>query len=77
MPKFRTKSALFGYFWAKILKYYCHIRNQRLQISLIAKFCEETKMLKFGTKTAGFGYFTTRILTKIMVIFEISTLEFV
>ena len=75
MPKFGTKSALSGYFWAKILKYYCHIR--RLRISLIAKFCEETKMLKFGTKTAGFGYFTTRILTKIMVIFEISTLEFV
>ena len=50
MPKFGTKSALFGYFWAKILKYYCHIRNQRLRISLIAKFCEEKKCLNLGPK---------------------------
>ena len=26
MPKFGTKNAVFGYFWARILKiYYCHI----------------------------------------------------
>ena len=25
MPKFGTKNALFGYFWAKTLKRYCHI----------------------------------------------------
>ena len=25
MPKIGTKSALFGYFWATILKQYCHI----------------------------------------------------
>ena len=33
MPKFGTKKALFGYFWARILKNYYHIRNQRPQIS--------------------------------------------
>ena len=25
MPKFGAKIALFGYFWARILKRYCHI----------------------------------------------------
>ena len=25
LPKFGTKNALFGYFWARILKSYCHI----------------------------------------------------
>ena len=28
MPKFGTKNALFAYFWARILKTYCHIWNQ-------------------------------------------------
>ena len=32
MPKIATKNALFGYFWARILKYYCHIWNQHPQI---------------------------------------------
>ena len=50
MPKFGTKVALFGYFLARILKNYCPIWNQHLQISVIGKFCEETKMPKFGTK---------------------------
>ena len=57
MPKFGTKSALFLYFWARILPNYCHIRNQHLRISVTAKFCEETKMPKFGIKIALFGYF--------------------
>ena len=30
IPKIGTKSTLFGYFWARILKNYCHIRNQDL-----------------------------------------------
>ena len=81
MPKFGTKSALFGYFWARILKNYCHIWDQHpqicqkwvfnsyskfqcLRISVIAKFCEETKMPKFGTKNALFGYFWARTLKK-------------
>ena len=25
LPKFETKNVLFGYFWARILKNYCHI----------------------------------------------------
>ena len=32
MSKYGTKNALFGYFWARILKYYCHIWNQHPQI---------------------------------------------
>ena len=50
--KSETKSALFGYFWARILKNYCHIGNQHPQISLIANFREKTKMPKFGNKNA-------------------------
>ena len=61
MSKFGTKSASFGYFWARILKNYCHIWNQHLRISVIAKFCEEMKMPKFGTKYAFFWYFWPRM----------------
>ena len=60
MPKFGTKYAWFGYFWASIWKQFCHILNQHLQISVVAKFCEETKMSKFGTKNAWFVYFGAR-----------------
>ena len=49
---FLIQNALFGYFWAGILKNYCHILNQQSRICLIAKFCEETKMTKFRTKNA-------------------------
>ena len=66
MPKFGTKSALFGYFPARILKNYCHICNQHLGISVIASFCEETKIPRFGTKSALFGYFPARILKKLL-----------
>ena len=59
--KFATKSALFGYFWARILKKYRHVWNQHLPISVIAKFCEETKMPISGTKNALFGYFWQRM----------------
>ena len=57
-----TKIALFGYFWGRILKNYCHIWNQHTQICLIIKFREKTRMLKFGTKNTLFGYFLVRIL---------------
>ena len=57
MPKFGTKSVLFGYFSTRILKNYCHVWNQHFRNSVIAKFCEETKMPKFGTEITIFGYF--------------------
>ena len=43
MPKFCTKSTLFGYFWTRILKKYCHIWNQHPQICLFAKLREKNK----------------------------------
>ena len=52
MGKFWTKNALFRYLWARILKNYCHIRNQHPQLCLFAKFHEKTKMPIFGTKNA-------------------------
>ena len=55
MPKFGIKSALFGYFWARILKNHIHIRDQHRQICLFAIFREKIKMPKFGTKSALFG----------------------
>ena len=81
MPKSGTKSVL----WARIFKNYCHIWNQQLRISPIAKFCKETKMPKFGTKNALFGCFWPKMsdlgifgleFENNTVIFEISTLEF-
>ena len=86
MSKFGTKNVLFGYFWATILNNYCHIWNQHLRISVIAKFCEETKLPKYGIKNALFGYFWQKcliwvflgkIFRKAIVIFKISTLKFV
>ena len=42
----------------------------------MTKFCEKTKMPKFGTKIALFEYFWAGICENILI-FEISTLEFV
>ena len=62
MPKFGTKNALFGYFWARILKSYCRIWNQHPEICIFAKFCEKVKMPKFGTKNALLGNSWARTL---------------
>ena len=55
------KNALFWYFWARILKNYCHISNQHSQIWQRAKLRENAKMPKFGSKQNLFGYFWPRI----------------
>ena len=52
--RFGNKSANFG---ARILKYYCHIWNQRPRICLLTNLEANTKIFKFGTKTALFEYF--------------------
>ena len=61
MPKFGTKNALFGYFWASIVRILdcqnCQILKQHHRIFLITKFREIMKMPEFGTKSALFGYF--------------------
>ena len=57
-----TKNAWFGYFWAGILENCFHIRNQHLRISVVSKFCEETKVPKFGTKNALLGIFDQECL---------------
>ena len=44
MTKFGTKNTLFRYFWASILKNYCHISNQHPQICLFSKFHKKAKM---------------------------------
>ena len=66
MPSCGTKSALFGYFWARILKN-C---SEHPRISAIAKFCEETKMPSSGI----WVIFGKNLFKKT---FEISTLKFV
>ena len=57
MPEIVTKYAKFMYFWVRILKNYCHIWNQHLQISEITKFGENMKMSKCETKIAFFRLF--------------------
>ena len=57
MLTFITKSALFGYFFSRILKSSGHISNKHLQISVTVKSCEEAKMAKCGAKSALFEYF--------------------
>ena len=75
-PTFGTKNTLFRHFITGILKYYCHIWNQHPRICLIAKFWGKTKMPKFWIKNAFLGIFGLEF-QKTIVIFEISTLEFV
>ena len=55
--KFRTKNALFRYFWNSIWKQHCHIWKYHSRIRLAAKF-QEKKMSKFGPL---FGYFSARV----------------
>ena len=74
MPKFRFKNALFGHFWSRTLKNYCHIWYQHPEICLIVKFVWKKKSLNLGPKSP-IGYFWRR--TSYLGIFEISTLKFV
>ena len=74
--KFSTKNAWCGYFWARILKNYCHIWNQHPRICLIAKFHEKWKCLNLGPKMPYLGIFGLEF-EKNIVIYEISVLEFV
>ena len=55
--KFRTKNALFGYFWAGIWKTLFSYLKSALSNSSNCKFLKKTKMSKFGTKDVWFGYF--------------------
>ena len=82
----KWKSALFAYFWARILKKYCHIWNQHLQIIIIVKFSKKQKCLNLRPKMPHLGIFDQKcliwvflgkIFRKTIVIFEISTLKFV
>ena len=61
MPKFGTKNAFFGYFWARILKKLLYYRKSTPLNCLIAKFPGKAKIPTFGTKNALFGYFWTKI----------------
>ena len=54
------------YFWASILKSYCHIWNQHRQNSLTAKFPKKMKMPKFGTKSALLRYFWAKMFLKLL-----------
>ena len=66
IPKFGMKNALFVFFWGRIQKNNCHIWNQHLEFSIIAKFCEKMKMPIFGTKNALSGYSWPRIKKKLL-----------
>ena len=52
---FLTKNALFGYFRARLLKNYCHIRNQHPRICLIPNFAKKQKYLNLGPKMLYLG----------------------
>ena len=79
MSQLGTKIALFKYFWAIILKDYCHIWNHHPWIYLSAQFCKKTKtktkqnktkMFKYGTKKSLFGYFWFRCYLKLCCIWN-------
>ena len=68
MPKFETKSAMFGYFWAGIRKQYCHSWNQHPWISLIAKFCKKKqKCLNLGPKMPDLGIFDQKCFIRVFL----------
>ena len=61
--KFGTKNALFGYFWAGIWKWYCHIWNQHPPICLTAKPRKKKKKKpKYGPKNDILGIFDPKYL---------------
>ena len=70
MPKFGTKSALFGFFLTKMRylnifrqefqKNCCHTWNQHPKTCQFGKF-NEKRMPKFGTKNVWFAYFGAAI----------------
>ena len=76
MPKFGTKNALFEYFGARILKNYFHIWNEHHQIYPTAKFRKKWKYLNLEPQVPDLGIFWLEFQNTI-VIFKISTLEFV
>ena len=45
--KFRTKKALFGFFWARNWNKYCHISNQHPRLCLIWNFFQKSKNIYF------------------------------
>ena len=75
MPKFGTKKVFFWNVWAGIWKQHYHIWNQDTPICLISKF-QEKKCLNLEPKIPYFCNFCLGFRNNI-VIFEISTLEFV
>ena len=76
MPKFGTKSALFGYFWARILKKTIVIFEiSAFELVRLQTFMKKQKCLNFGPKMPYlgfleqkclFGYFWARIFKKLL-----------
>ena len=50
IPKFGTKNALYGYFWARIVKKLLSYLKSTPQVCLFAKFNEKTIIPKFGAE---------------------------
>ena len=50
MPEIGNKNALYGLFWARILKNCCHSRMQDPELFLIAKFGQKQKFPILGQK---------------------------
>ena len=72
-----TKKALFGYFWARILKKAIVIFEiSTLKFVYLQNFTKKQKCLNFGPKMPDLGILGLEFENNI-VIFEISTLEFV
>ena len=77
MPKFGTKNALFGYFWARILKKSIVMFEIRtLKFLHLKNFMKKQKSLNLGPKMSDLGILGLEFENNI-VIFEICTLEFV
>ena len=80
MPKFRTKSALFWYYFfgifgLKFEKIIVIFGISTLEFVKLQNFKKKQKCRKFRIKNTSFRYFWARISRTIFV-FEISTVEF-
>ena len=59
MAKFVTKNALFGYFWARLLKSHVVFETNTLKSVKLLNFAKKKKKIKkakCGKKSALFGY---------------------
>ena len=62
MPKFGTKTTLFGYFWTRILKTIVMFEVSTVELVQLQYFVKKQKCVKLGLKMPSLGIFDQKCL---------------